>query len=60
MSDTLTILAAAEYPLHRDLALRLKRGDGIDPRDVAKTIFRTEKSVHTVKDNYSLAIYRRQ
>lgn len=25
--NTLTILAAAEYPLHRDLALRLKRGD---------------------------------
>jgi len=27
MADTLTILAAAEYPLHRDLALRLKKGD---------------------------------
>lgn len=25
--NTLTILAAAEYPLHRDLALRLKKGD---------------------------------
>ena len=26
-SNTLTILAAAKYPLHRNLALRLKRGD---------------------------------
>ena len=47
--------APHEVTLHRGYA-----GDGIAPRDVAKTIFRTEKSVHTVKDNYSLATYRRQ
>ncbi len=47
--------APHEVTLHRGYG-----GDGIDPRDVAKTIFRTEKSVHTVKDNYSLATYRKQ